>query len=151
MIKVGNYILVLIILSSCCIGNRKCQINNFIIYFRLVDKSTNNDLLYGPSKLYNKDDLKLYTIKGIDTITEKVYFSASNTINGDSLVYAFINYTNYENLYLKLNNVDVDTIATTYNVIDKSSCCDDLIETSFIKFNNTDIATPVNGVYTLKK
>lgn len=58
-----------LLLSSCgpC-GNADAAISNYDLRFKLVDKTTGDDLIFGPNATLNLEDIQLYSLIKNDTI-----------------------------------------------------------------------------------
>src|SRR5688572_27149575 len=58
-----------IVVSSCdpC-SNLDCITDNYHGQFRIVSASTGNDLVFGPTSVYDKNKIKFYSLKGTDTV-----------------------------------------------------------------------------------
>jgi hypothetical protein len=58
----------LILFYSCdpC-ANLDCISDNYDGQFRIVNATNGNDLVFGPNKIYDKNTIKFYSLKGTDT------------------------------------------------------------------------------------
>lgn len=66
---ISTAILGFLLLSSCSpCRNADAAISIYELRFQLVEKSTGNNLIFGPNATLNLDDLKLYSLVGKDTL-----------------------------------------------------------------------------------
>src|SRR3954467_7032009 len=56
------------LISSCdpC-NNLDCAANNYNGQFRIVSAGTGNDLVFGTNRVYEKNQIKFYSLKSTDT------------------------------------------------------------------------------------
>ena len=102
--------------------------------FRIVSASNGTDLLFGPNKIYDKEQLKFYAISGTDTTYfEPRALKTENTGYDSILVVRFSSQP--EVAYLQLNNSDVDTIQITYATTN-TECCGTISEIVNYRYNN---------------
>ena len=61
-------IIVTAILSSCdpC-DNLDCVSSDYYGQFRIISASTGNDLVFGPNKIYDKNQIRFYSLTATDT------------------------------------------------------------------------------------
>jgi hypothetical protein len=116
MVKYFSRVLALIIASSfsaCdnCIGfNGRCA-DEFS--FKIIDKTTRQDAVFGANPIYNKDSVYLFSDYG-------GYIRRLSQSHIDKLVYAA--YIPFDTMYLRLTHTDNDTLIMNYEFID-SRCC----------------------------
>ncbi len=116
-----NLVLLLVIFScsiSCdpCL-NANCSEN---FYFKILDKTTKQDLVFGPASIYERDSMILRPCADPVLISNTCgYFSFVNVYNNN--LYASPDYT-LDTVYLRLKSTDIDTLIIDYEYID-SRCC----------------------------
>src|SRR6476620_2894679 len=81
--------------------------------FRIVSKSTQEDLVFGPSPRYNRYSVFLFTT--LSSVSGR--FSSNDSIKFTSFLS-----TPVDTLYLYLNSADTDTLLMMYNY-EKEPCC----------------------------
>jgi hypothetical protein len=150
-ILVFVFLIFSIMFSSCdpC-ANLKCISENISGQFRIVSKQDGKDLLFGPTRIYDKAKIKFYTLKGGDTLFFQ-YDLIKFPGNGyDSIIYIRFYPVTITPVYLKLNDTDIDTLDITYHM-SKSRCCGTFTEITKFRYNNL-IDIPGNkGIQEIKK
>lgn len=117
--------------------------------FRIVSASTGTDLLFGPNKIYDKEQLKFYAINGTDTTYfEPRALKTENTGYDSILVVRFSSQP--EVAYLQLSNNDVDTIQISYATTN-SECCGTISEIVNYRYNNAVDIPGNKGTQEIKK
>ncbi len=139
--------LALFTLASCC-GTVKCDISSPFGEFRIVRASDNADLLFGPSRIYDRNLIKFYSLKATDSI---FYYSTASFSPGaryDSILE--VAFTPLPDIvYMRLSNGDIDTIRINYESR-SSTCCGSFNSITGFRFNNSnDFAG--TGLHELKK
>ena len=136
------------LLHSCdrC-HNLDCP-SNYHGQFRIVSAMDGKDLVFGPNKIYDKDQIKFYSVKGADT----TYFGFSsikvwNIV--DSVLFVRF-YPINEIAYMRLSNGDVDTITISYNTFE-TKCCGVTHKISNFRFNNSVDLPDDKGTLEIKK
>jgi len=137
--------------SSCCFGNRKCKQDDLSVELRIVSTSNGQDLVFGPSKQYDKKQIVFYSLDGADTIFHHYGAAANSNPGGDSLLYVYFDYRKYGTVMMRLTNNDVDTLGIKFITVDVSPCCPNYYEVGGITQNNTAVQAITGGVYLLKK
>ena len=115
--------------------NLDCMYSNYYGQFRITSKTDQKDLVFGPNKIYNKDQIKFYSLTGTDTTffeTKTAYFP-ENGYDSILTVYFFPAPTT---AYMRLSNGDIDTLNLTY-LSTSSKCCGIITEINNFKLNNT--------------
>lgn len=141
------YLLLTLIFTGCCLGNRKCRQSDYSATFRLVSLSSGHDLLFGPYKIYDYRNIDIYTLNGADTVRHSFY--AFPNISPDSLLSIRFSYPN-EKVYLRLTPLETDSLLIQTNTIDASPCCEDYSTVTPLSYNNRSIEW-INGAAILKK
>jgi len=144
-------LLAALILVSCCLGGGKCRPDNYSSRFRILNLTNSQDLVFGPTKIYNKNLLRFYSLNGVDTISH-FYGPGPNPNPGeDSLLFVEFDYRKFEVVYVRLTNTDIDTLSLTYRLVDASHCCPDYYSATPTYYNNNSIQTIYGGVTIIKK
>jgi hypothetical protein len=124
-------------LNSCdpC-GILDCISDNHFGQFRIVSKTDGKDLVFGPNAIYDQTKIKFYSLNGADT-TFFQYAPAKFPGSGyDSILYVRFFPETTTPAYIKLNNLDTDTLTITYNTF-KTKCCGTITEITKFRFNNS--------------
>lgn len=145
------YFLLPLTLASCCLGNRKCNQDYNASRFRILDKTAGNDLVFGPSKIYDKSFITFYSLNGVDTIFHNYGAGPNPTPGEDSLLFVNFDYRKIETVFVRLNNTDVDTLVLSYQLVDGSPCCPDFTFTQPILYNNNYIKETRGSITILRK
>ena len=149
--KVFFYIILPIVLSSCCIGNRKCNQDNNSSRFRILSASNGQDLVFGASKIYSKDFIKFYSLSGTDTVFHSYGAGPNPNPGEDSLLFVQFDYRKNETVFLKLSNTDTDTLKLVYEVVDASPCCENYTSVKPELHNNNVMQQLRGGITIIKK
>jgi hypothetical protein len=141
----------LLILSSCdpC-KNLDCLSSNYYGQFRIVSKVDGKDLIFGPTAIYDKTKIKFYSLNGADTVHykfETIKFPGSGY---DSIL--FVNFFPQTNnlIFMKLNNMDTDTLSLSFNTF-KTKCCGNITEIVNFRYNNQTDLPGNKGTHEIKK
>lgn len=140
-----------LVITSCCLGNRKCQTDNYNTRFRIIDKTTGKDLVFGPDKVYDKNTIRFYSLNGTDTIYHHYGADANSNPGQDSLLYVSMDYRKLETVFVRLSNTDRDTMAVTYPLTDASPCCADYNTAKPVAVNNIPLEQITGGIFIIKK
>ena len=118
--------------------------------FRIVSKTDGKDLVFGSNAIYDPTKIKFYSLNGTDTSFFQ-YLPTKFPGNGyDSILYVRFYPQTSKPVYMKLNNLDTDTLAITYNTF-KTKCCGMITEIAKFKYNNTIDISGNNGTQEIKK
>jgi hypothetical protein len=142
----------LMTITSCCLtGDRKCYQGNNSAIFRILSGSNGQDLVFGPSGIYDKNLIKFYSINGIDTIFH--YYGAGPNPNPgqDSLLFVTFDHRKKDTVYVLLNNSDTDTLYLKYQMVDGAPCCPDYSQIYPSKYNKTFLQTMSGGITIINK
>jgi hypothetical protein len=137
-------------LSSCFPCNYvDCAGDNFYGQFRIVSALDGRDLVFGPNKIYDKNQIRFYSLNGTDTT-----FFNYETIRFPNIGYDSILYVRFlprpATAFMRLSNGDIDTFNLSYETI-HSKCCGTATNITKFQFNNS-IDLPANkGTLELKK
>ena len=124
------------ILSSCdpC-NNLDCASDNYDGQFRIISAATGKDMVFGANRVYDKNQMKFFSIKGTDTAFfnyQTIKFGGSGY---DSILHVRF-YPKTDVAYLRLSNADIDTLNISYKTTD-SKCCGTITEITNFRYNNT--------------
>jgi hypothetical protein len=148
--KAIAYCLLPLWLFSCCLGNRKCRQGNNSATFRLVDAVNGNDLVFGPTSIYNKDSLRFFSLEGTDTIVHYYRPNAYSNLPQDSLLFVTFSSSQVPVVFVQLSNSDTDTLRLNY-ALTTTDCCGDISDVSPETYNNNLVENGTNGISTIKK
>lgn len=140
-----------ILLYGCCLGNRKCQTDNYGTRFRIVDKTTGKDLAFGPDKIYDPNAIRFYSLSGTDTIYHPYGPGPNPNPGQDSLLFVTMDYRKVETVYIKLSAADRDTILVNYPLTDASPCCGDFHTAEPLSCNGVRLEEMTGGIFVIKK
>jgi hypothetical protein len=130
-------------------GNLDCLSSNYYGQFRIVRATDGKDLVFGPNKIYDKNQIKFYSLKGTDTT-----FFDYQTIRFPNTGYDSILLVNFfpkaDVSYMRLSNVDIDTFNISYTT-SKTRCCGTITEIENFRFNNSVDITGKNGTQEIRK
>ena len=142
--------IIALILSGCnkC-DNLDCISNNYVGQFRIIRATDGKDLVFGPDKIYDKNQIKFYSLNGVDTTFfeyEPVKFAS---IGYDSILHVrFLPKTALA--YIRLSNGDIDTLQISYNTFN-TECCGTITEIKNFRFNNLIDIPGDKGTQEIKK
>ena len=116
--------------------------------FRIVSAIDGKDLVFGPNKIYDKDQIKFYSVKGADT----TYFGhyTFKSPNGYDSILNVRFFPKNEIAYMRLSNGDVDTLTISYNTFE-TECCGITAIISNFRFNNSVDLPGGKGTQEIKK
>ena len=129
--------------------NLDCITDNYYGQFRIVSAADGKDLVFGPNKVYDKDKIRFYSLKGTDT-TFFQYEAIRFPQSGYDSVLAIKFYPKADIAYLQLSNSDVDTLAISY-AITQTKCCGTITEIKNFRFNNVVDIPGGKGTQEIKK
>lgn len=144
-------LLPILILSSCCLGNRKCNQDYNAARFRIISLTNGNDLVFGSTKIYDKNFIKFYSLNGTDTILHHYGAGPNPNPGQDSLLFVDFDYRKKETVYVLLTNSDIDTLKLSYQIVNASPCCQDYYAVSPTSYNNNSMQTINGGITIIKK
>jgi hypothetical protein len=122
--------------------------SNYDGQFRIVSAIDGKDLVFGPNKIYDKDQIKFYSIKGADTSYFGYYTTKYETLGPDSVLEVRF-FPKNEIAYMRLSNTDVDTLNISYTTL-QTKCCD-ITEISNFRYNNSVDFPGSKGTLEIKK
>lgn len=129
-------ILTAALFQACSIcGAVDCDTDNYNGQFRIVSATDGSDLLFGPTRIYDKNLIKFYTLEDTDTTFLNFQPTDFGSALRDSILY--VNFLpESETAFMRLSDGDVDTFNISYNTFD-SKCCGKITEITKFRFNNT--------------
>ena len=144
------FILALTLISCDPCDNLDCISDNHFGQFRIVSKTDGKDLVFGPNAIYDQTKIKFYSLNGTDT----TFFQYSPTkfpgSGYDSILYVRFYPETTTPAYIKLSNLDTDTLTITYNTF-KTKCCGTITEITKFKYNNIIDIPGDQGTQEIKK
>ena len=138
------------ILFSCdpC-RNLDCLSSNYYGSFRIIKATDGTDLVFGTSRIYDKNKIKFYSLKGTDTTYLQYQPIRFPNTGYDSVLHVDF-YPGIENAFMRLSNGDVDTLRISYKTYN-TRCCGTITEIANFRLNNL-VDLPVGkGVQEIKK
>lgn len=151
MRKLFFYAALVITIGFCCFGKTKCKQDITQVRFRIINAQNGQDLVFGPTKIYDKNLIKFYSLNGSDTIFH-TYGAGPNPNPGqDSLLFVNFNHRKKNNVLMKVSDSDIDTLHIIYELVDAAPCCPDYIAVKPDSFNNKPPETLKGGITILKK
>jgi hypothetical protein len=112
-----------------------CLPNDYDGEFRIISKDNGEDLLFGSLRIYNRSELRFYSLNERDTIDYPLQAVNVAGDNYDSIIRVNFYPGNTDLVYLQLNKVDIDTLTNTYRIYN-SECCGRITE--IVKFRYND-------------
>jgi hypothetical protein len=137
-------------LSSCdpC-STLDCVSDNYYGQFRIISASTGNDLVFGSTRFYDKNQIKFFSLKGTDTTFFQYQTIKSAGTGYDSILYVHF-YPQTDVGYMRLSNSDIDTLNISYKTT-KTRCCGTITEITNFRYNNAVDVPGDKGTQELKK
>jgi hypothetical protein len=128
---------IMVVAISCVpCKNMDCKYDDYTGEFRMVDKLSGKDLVFGPSKVFDKNQIKFYSLQGLDTVKYE-YFPVRSLGSGyDTLLNVRFYPGNPKVVFIKLGNDDTDTLSIEYKTYN-SECCGRITELAKFRFNNS--------------
>lgn len=154
MFKPKLLFLLLIVLNAGCYIDQPCKDSNMVCpdsygsLFRILSKTDGKDLIFGPSRLYDKSQIKIFSLNGNDT-TFGNYEPYRLVLNGYDSVLHFKISSKPNTLYIQLSTNDIDTISVSYGQT-KGRCCS-FNSIRFLNYNNSGALPNYNGTVEFKK
>ncbi|MFM8588460.1 MAG: hypothetical protein ACKOBX_08975 [Bacteroidota bacterium] len=150
-LKIFFYSVFPLTLAACCLGNRKCNQDYTSARFRIVNAINGQDLVFGSTKVYDKDLIKFYSLSGTDTILHHYGAGPNPNPGQDSLLFVDFDYRKQNIVFIRLSNSDIDTLKIIYETVDASPCCPDYSAARPSSFNNKPLDVLTGGVTIIKK
>lgn len=129
--------------------NLDCLSNNDYGQFRIVSATNGNDLVFGPNKIYDKDQFKFYSLKAADTTFFDYQAIKPGGTGYDSILHVRF-FPKADTAFMRLSNGDIDTLQITYRIFD-TKCCGTISEITKFRFNNSADIPGSQGTQELRK
>ena len=126
----------------------ECAPGNIFGQFRIVSASNGNDLVFGPTRIYDASQIRFYSLKGSDTTFLEYQTIRFPGTGYDSILYVLF-YPRPGTVFVRLSG-DIDTLAISYETKPKSRCCGPTTNITSFRFNNS-VDIPNNGTQEIKK
>ncbi len=142
------FVLALVSCDPC--DNLDCISDNYFGQFRIVSKTDGKDLVFGPDAIYDKTKIRFYSLNGADTMFfsyEPLKFAG---VGYDSILYVNFFPETKTPAYIKLNDLDTDTLTITYNTF-STKCCGTITEIVKFRYNNSIDIPGDQGTQALRK
>ena len=149
--KIFLYAIFPLTIASCCLGNRKCNQDYTSARFRIVNSLNGQDLVFGSSKIYDKDLIKFYSLNGTDTIFHHYGAGPNPNPGQDSLLFVDFDYRKQNVVFVRLTNSDIDTLNVIYELVDASPCCPDYSAAKPSSINSRPLEVMTGGITIIKK
>ncbi|ABG59634.1 hypothetical protein CHU_2376 [Cytophaga hutchinsonii ATCC 33406] len=136
--------------TGCCMTGTKCDPDQDIVCFRILN-AAGEDLVFGPSKVYDKDSIQFFSLNGADTVKQSLITDGSYLQGcSNSLLIDFNSATKNGPVYVRLNDSDIDTLNIYYERFDGGKCCGAYRIVHATTYNNKNIEV-IQGFAVLKK
>jgi len=142
-LKTLCFLLPALLFISCdrCMSGRSCA-DGFV--FKIVDKSSGQDLVFGTSPVYNLDSVHLFT--NLSGYGNGNFLGVQNNTLMSRLTDPI------DTLFLRLTSTDTDTLFLSYNYIERECCFfpQGFGQLRSIKYNK-NIVIQEDQIYVFKK
>jgi hypothetical protein len=118
--------------SPC--DNLDCDSDNYFGQFRIISANDGKDLVFGSTRVYEKEKIKFYALKGSDTVNFEYTTVKFGNIGYDSILFVYF-FPRVDVAYMDLGDGDVDTLGISY-VTTNSKCCGTVRKIANYRFNN---------------
>ena len=151
LLKFFTAIITLIFFISACdpCNNLDCLSDNYYGQFRIVSATDGKDLVFGPNKIYDKSQIKFYSLNGTDTAFFDYQTIKFQNIGYDSILYVRF-FPKADLAYMRLSNGDIDTLNISYNTFG-TKCCGTITKITNFQFNNSVDIPGDKGSQEIKK
>ena len=134
---------------GCCFGVAKCKLSDMTTSFRFLNAQTNQDLVYGASRIYNASSIKVYSVARNDTSYHSSGLGSFS--NSDSLFFIAFLPQRFDTVYIQFTQTDIDTITLEYGNIDGGECCNDTYYVKVLRYNNIVRSKNSQNTYIIHK
>jgi hypothetical protein len=141
---------VFVLISCDPCKNLDCISDNHYGQFRIVSKIDGKDLVFGNNAIYDHTKIKFYSLNGTDTNFFQYSAIKFSGIGYDSILYVRFYPETTKPTFMKLNNLDTDTLSITYNTY-KTKCCGTVTEITKFRYNNIIDILGNQGTQEIKK
>jgi hypothetical protein len=147
---VCSTLLIAILYASCTCANLDCKADDFYGQFRIVRAADNADLVFGAQRIYDKDNIRFYALRGTDTTFFDYAPAAFGGVTpGDSILRVQFR-PRSDTAYMRLSNGDVDTLALSFKTYG-TKCCGTVTEITNFRWNNKEDLPGNSDTQLLKK
>ena len=149
--KIIGFIIFLGTLFYSCnkCGNIDCIANYDFGQFRILRGTDGKDLVFGPDKIYDANEIKFYSLNGADTSFFDYQALRFPGADYDSILYVYF-MPRTDVAYMQLSNNDVDTLNITRRSFN-TKCCGNITEITKFRFNNLVDVLANEGTIEIKK
>ena len=116
--------------------------------FRVVSAINGQDLVFGPNKVYDKNQIRFYSLKGSDTTFFDFQPGLFDAGTDSCLLIDFMPQTDVA--YIRLSSTDIDTLNITYVSTDLK-CCESSSTIAKFRYNNLVDFPGVQETHVIKK
>lgn len=136
--------------SSCdpC-NNLDCVSSNYDGQFRIVSAGNGNDLVFGSNRVYDRNQIRFYSLKGTDTTFLEYTTIKFGGTGYDSILHVRF-YHQTDVAFMQLSNGDIDTLNISYKTT-QTKCCGTIKEITNFRYNNLVDIPGDKGTQELKK
>jgi hypothetical protein len=106
-------------------------------------------LVFGLNKIYEKSQIKFYSLKGTDTTFFDYKTTKFPNIGYDSILYVHF-FPKTDIAYMRLSNGDIDTLNVSYMTTD-TRCCGTITKITNFRYNNIVDIPGDKGTQELRK
>ncbi len=145
------FILIVFLFHSCGPCDRvDCLSDNYFGHFRIISAANGEDLVFGPTRFYDKKLIKFFALNGVDTTFFDFHtINSGGTIGFDSILQVSF-FPETDIAFMRLSDGDVDTFQISYNTFG-TKCCGTITEITNFRFNNTIDLPGGQGIQEIKK
>ena len=135
--KNAMFIMLFGLLSYSCdpCKNLECASDNYYGQFRIIRASNGEDLVFGPNKIYDKNQITFYSLSNTDTTFFDYQTIKFPDIGYDSILYIHF-FPKNDVAYMRLSNGDIDTLEISYMTFD-TKCCGTITEITNFQLNDS--------------
>ena len=140
-----------VLFNSCdeC-RNLDCLPSNYTINLRLLKQPGDNDLLFGPSSIYDKATIRFFSLTGADTTVFDFQTIKLPGTGYDSVLSVKIFPETVSTVYMELNETDTDSLQLTYEHFN-TKCCGMITQVDSLRYNNQPAVSAAEGTILLSK
>jgi hypothetical protein len=142
-------VLSLLLISCDPCNNIECVTDNATGQFRITSATNGSDLVFGPARVYDKNQIKFYSMAGTDTNFIPSVAIPYNTNGIDSIIVVHF-LPKPDIAYMRLSNGDIDTFNISYTTR-PSKCCGNITDIVKFNFNQGSDVPKTNNPVELKK
>jgi hypothetical protein len=136
--------------TSCTCANLDCKADDYSGQFRIVRGTDNADLVFGPQRIYDKNNIRFYTLRGTDTTYFEYMPTATGTTAPEDSVLSVQFRPKSDTAYMQLSNGDIDTLTLSFKTYG-TKCCGTITEINNFRWNNKENLPGNSGTHLLKK